>query len=57
VLGFTDERASQADYAVVPAPHLVAKPPQVPWDQAGALKVAGATAYASVRAQPNMAGR
>jgi NADPH:quinone reductase-like Zn-dependent oxidoreductase len=50
VLGFTDERASQAEFVLVPTTQLVAKPPQVPWEQAGALKVAGATAYASVGA-------
>ncbi len=50
VIGFTDERASQADYVVVPAGHLTLKPAHVPWEVAGALAVAGATAYAAVRA-------
>jgi NADPH:quinone reductase-like Zn-dependent oxidoreductase len=50
VLGFTDGRASHAEQVVVPEAQLTAKPPQVGWEQAGALKVAGATAYASVRA-------
>ena len=50
VIGWTDERASQAEYAVVPAEHLTPKPPALPWDVAGALFVAGATAWAAVRA-------
>jgi NADPH:quinone reductase-like Zn-dependent oxidoreductase len=50
VLGFTHERASQAEFVVVPADHLTAKPPAVSWDIAGALYVAGTTAYAAVRA-------
>jgi NADPH:quinone reductase-like Zn-dependent oxidoreductase len=50
VLGFTDQRASQAEFVVVPANQLTAKPPQVPWEVAGALYVAGTTAYAAVRA-------
>ena len=49
VLGFTDGRASQAEYALVDADHLVRKPPTVPWEQAGALKVVGTTAVAAVR--------
>lgn len=50
VIGFTDNRASQAEYAVADADHLVRRPPGVPWEAAGALFVAGATAYAAVRA-------
>src|SRR5215470_8239689 len=50
VIGFTDNRASQAEYVIVEAEHLTPKPPQVPWEVAGALFVAGATAYAAVRA-------
>ncbi|MBV9089995.1 MAG: NADP-dependent oxidoreductase [Mycobacteriaceae bacterium] len=50
VLGFTEERASQAEYVVVPANQLATKPAQVPWEVAGALFVAGTTAYAAVRA-------
>ncbi len=50
VIGFTDERASHAEYVVVPAEHLTLKPAKVPWEVAGALFVAGATAYAAVRA-------
>jgi len=50
VIGFTDHRASQAEYVVVEEQNLTAKPAAVPWEVAGALFVAGATAYAAVRA-------
>jgi NADPH:quinone reductase-like Zn-dependent oxidoreductase len=50
VLGFTDNRASQAQFVVVPAGQLTAKPPEMSWDVAGSLYVAGTTAYAAVRA-------
>jgi NADPH:quinone reductase-like Zn-dependent oxidoreductase len=50
VIGWTDNRASQAEYAVVEAQHLTAKPAGVPWEVAGTLHVAGATAWATVRA-------
>jgi NADPH:quinone reductase-like Zn-dependent oxidoreductase len=50
VIGYTDNRASQAEFVVVEAGHLTGKPPGVPWPVAGALFVAGATAYAAVRA-------
>ena len=50
VIGYTDNRASHAEYAVVEEQNLTAKPAGVPWEVAGALFVAGATAYAAVRA-------
>ncbi len=50
VLGFTDRRASQAEYVVVEASHLVPKPPEVSWEVAGSLAIAGGTAYAAVGA-------
>jgi NADPH:quinone reductase-like Zn-dependent oxidoreductase len=50
VISFTDDRASQAEYALVSAEHVTPKPAAVPWEVAGALPVAGATAYAAVRA-------
>ena len=50
VIGWTDTRSSQAEYAVVEARHLTAKPAGVPWEVAGTLYVAGATAWAAVRA-------
>ena len=50
VIGYTDNRASQAEFVLVEAANLTAKPAEVPWPVAGALFVAGATAYAAVRA-------
>jgi len=56
VIGYTDDRASQAEYVLVSAEHLTPKPAEVPWDIAGALFVAGATAFAAVRAVGLAAG-
>ena len=50
VIGFVDTRSSQAEYTVAEAGDLTPKPSGVPWDAAGALKVAGTTAVAMVRA-------
>jgi NADPH:quinone reductase-like Zn-dependent oxidoreductase len=50
VIGYTDNRASQAEFVVVEAGNLTARPAGVPWPVAGALFVVGATAYAAVRA-------
>jgi NADPH:quinone reductase-like Zn-dependent oxidoreductase len=50
VIGWTDNRASHAEYVVVDEENLTAKPSAVPWEEAGALFVAGTTAYAAVRA-------
>ena len=50
VIGFTHERASQAEYVVVDAGNLVPRPANVSWEQAGGLFVAGTTAFAAVRA-------
>jgi NADPH:quinone reductase-like Zn-dependent oxidoreductase len=56
VIGFTDKRASHAEYVIVEASHLTAKPAAVPWEVAGGLFVAGATAYAAVQAVELKAG-
>jgi NADPH:quinone reductase-like Zn-dependent oxidoreductase len=56
VIGFTDQRASQAELVVVDADHLVHRPAHVSWEQAGALFVAGTTAYAAVEAVSLTAG-
>lgn len=56
VIGWTDERGSQAEFVVVPVEHLTRRPPGVPWEAAGALHVVGATAYATVRAVGVSAG-
>jgi NADPH:quinone reductase-like Zn-dependent oxidoreductase len=50
VIGWTDERAGQAELVVTEATRLTAKPPEVPWEVAGGLFVAGTTAWACVRA-------
>jgi NADPH:quinone reductase-like Zn-dependent oxidoreductase len=50
VIGFTDNRASQAEYVLVESGNLTARPASVPWEAAGSLFVVGATAYAAVRA-------
>jgi NADPH:quinone reductase-like Zn-dependent oxidoreductase len=56
VIGFTNNRASQAELVVVEAENLTLRPAAVPWDAAGALFVAGATAWAAVRAVGASAG-
>ena len=50
VIGFTHNRASHAEYVLVGENDLTAKPAGMPWEQAGALFVAGATAYGVVHA-------
>jgi NADPH:quinone reductase-like Zn-dependent oxidoreductase len=50
VIGFTNNRASHAQYTLAHAENLTPRPAGVPWEAAGALFVAGATAYAAVRA-------
>ena len=50
VIGWTDQRASHAEFVVAPAEHLVPRPAGVSWEAAGALFIAGVTAYAAVRA-------
>jgi NADPH:quinone reductase-like Zn-dependent oxidoreductase len=56
VIGYTDSRASHAEYVVVEAANLTPKPAVIPWDVAGALFVAGATGFAAVRAVAPTAG-
>jgi NADPH:quinone reductase len=50
VLGWTQDRASHAEFVAVPVGQLVAKPAALSWEVAGSLYVAGCTAYAAVRA-------
>jgi NADPH:quinone reductase-like Zn-dependent oxidoreductase len=50
IIGFTNDRSSQAELALVEVKDVVEKPPAVPWDVAGALFVAGTTAFAAVEA-------
>src|SRR4051795_6491027 len=56
VIGYTDNRASHAEYVLVEAANLTAKPPEVPWEVAGALFVSGVTGVATVRAVAPTAG-
>jgi NADPH:quinone reductase-like Zn-dependent oxidoreductase len=56
VIGFTDNRASQAEYVLVEAANLTPKPAEVPWEVAGALFVAGVTGFAAARAVAPTAG-
>jgi NADPH2:quinone reductase len=49
VLGWTNKRASHADYVVVPATQLVRKPAALSWEVAGSLYVVGSAAYAAVQ--------
>jgi NADPH:quinone reductase-like Zn-dependent oxidoreductase len=56
VIGFSNNRSSQAEFAVVEANNLVPRPQNVSWERAGALFVAGTTAYAAVRSVGLRAG-
>jgi len=56
VIGWVDNRSSQAEYAVVDAANLVPKPAGLSWEVAGALPVAGFTAWAAIRAVALRAG-
>jgi NADPH:quinone reductase-like Zn-dependent oxidoreductase len=56
VIGFTNDRAAQADYVVVPAEQVTAKPQELDFDVAGSLFVAGTTAWASLNAVDVKAG-
>jgi NADPH:quinone reductase-like Zn-dependent oxidoreductase len=49
VIGFSNDRSSQAELVLVDASNLVPRPENVSWEQAGGLFVAGTTAYAAVR--------
>jgi NADPH:quinone reductase-like Zn-dependent oxidoreductase len=50
VLGWTDRRASHAEYVTVPDSYLIRKPRGLSWEVAGSLYVVGVTAYAAVTA-------
>ncbi|RDI64025.1 NADP-dependent oxidoreductase [Nocardia pseudobrasiliensis] len=56
VLGFTHNRASHATRVVVAAEQVTPKPAGLSWDVAGALFVAGTTAFAAARAVSPEAG-
>src|ERR1700728_1274113 len=50
VIGFTQQRASQAELALVEACDLTRKPEKVSWEVAGGLYVVGVTAWGAVHA-------
>jgi NADPH:quinone reductase-like Zn-dependent oxidoreductase len=50
VLGWTDNRAAQAEFVATSASHLIRKPPSLDWYRAGSLFVVATTAVAAVRA-------
>ena len=49
VIGFTNNRASHAEFVVVEADNLTHRPSNVSWEEAGSLFVVGTTAYAAIR--------
>jgi NADPH:quinone reductase-like Zn-dependent oxidoreductase len=49
VIGWSDERSSQAEAVSLPADQIVPKPVKVPWEAAASLYVAGTTAWATLQ--------
>jgi NADPH:quinone reductase-like Zn-dependent oxidoreductase len=56
VIGYSNNRASHAEYVLVEAANLTAKPSEVPWTVAGSLFVAGSAGVGTVRAVAPAAG-
>jgi len=56
VIGFSNNRNSQAEYVVVSADQLILRPANVSWEEAGGLFVVGSTAYAAVNSVSLKAG-
>jgi NADPH:quinone reductase-like Zn-dependent oxidoreductase len=56
VLGWSELRSSHAELVRAPADQLTAKPPELSWEVAGSLFVAGLAAYASLLAVAPQAG-
>jgi NADPH:quinone reductase-like Zn-dependent oxidoreductase len=56
VIGYSHARSSHAELVAVPVDQVTARPPNVSWEQGGALFVAGTTAYSSVKAVGLKAG-
>jgi len=50
VIGWTDQRASQAEYVVSSPAKLIPKPPALDWFRAGSLFIVATTAVGAVRA-------
>jgi NADPH:quinone reductase len=57
VLGWSWQRSSHATHVTVPVTQLIAKPEKLSWEAAGALYVAGCTAWAAVDAIDPQAGQ
>src|SRR5260370_40262619 len=49
VIGFTNDRSSQAEFVLVESGNLVPRPANVSWEQAGALFVASPTPSAALQ--------
>jgi NADPH:quinone reductase len=49
VLGWSEQRSSQAQYVAVPVTQVIRKPTELSWEVAGSLYVVGVTAYVAVR--------
>jgi NADPH:quinone reductase-like Zn-dependent oxidoreductase len=56
VLGWTEQRASHAEFVVAPADQVTAKPASVPWEVAGSLFVVGMAGLHSVQQVAPQAG-
>jgi NADPH:quinone reductase-like Zn-dependent oxidoreductase len=56
VIGWSNERSSQAEAVSLPADQIVPKSSGVPWEAAGSLYVAGTTAWATVKSVGLKAG-
>ena len=56
VIGWTNERAAQAEFVAVPADQLVVKPESLDWNVAGAIYAVAATATAAVSAVSSQPG-
>jgi NADPH:quinone reductase-like Zn-dependent oxidoreductase len=50
VIGWVDTRSSHAEYVVADSRHLARRPAGLPWEIAGAIPIAGFTAWAMVSA-------
>lgn len=50
VMGWSWRRSSHATHTAVPVSQLIPKPPQLSWEVAGSLFIAGTTAHAAVQA-------
>ena len=57
VIGLSDGRNAQADYAVLPSDRVVPKPGELDWAVAATLYVAGTTALAALEAVPVESGQ